>query len=244
MTDFFDRFPRFYETSGVGAWPHRLSCRYEAIVNNNRGIFDGARVLDLASHDGRWSMAALDAGATHVTGVEARPTFVEAAITNFEFYGVARNRYAFMLADLNHLTDAQGKYDVVLCLGYFYHTINHMALFEYLRSTEAEYLILDGMVEPVDEPVIKVYAEDITSPGNGISNQGTWGGQIMVGHPSPTALGMMLSHAGYGGTFYDWQSLLSRRRIPFHLDREHGPDNPLGDYARGARVTIVASKQR
>ena len=46
--------------------------RYEALFASNRDIFDGARVLDLATHDGRYSFAALKTGAAHVTGVEVR----------------------------------------------------------------------------------------------------------------------------------------------------------------------------
>ena len=30
--------------------------RYEALFASNRDVFDGARVLDLASHDGRYSL--------------------------------------------------------------------------------------------------------------------------------------------------------------------------------------------
>ena len=36
--------------------------RYEALIAINKDIFDGARVLDLASHDGRYSFAALKTG--------------------------------------------------------------------------------------------------------------------------------------------------------------------------------------
>src|SRR3954470_3000649 len=49
---------------------NRMNERYEALFAGNRDIFKGARVLDLASHDGRYSFAALKTGAAHVTGVE------------------------------------------------------------------------------------------------------------------------------------------------------------------------------
>src|SRR4249919_1385884 len=73
---FFDDYPRFAETSRTAASMDRLNLRYEAIFAENRDILDGARVLDIASHDGRWSLAALATGARSVVGVEARPGLV------------------------------------------------------------------------------------------------------------------------------------------------------------------------
>src|SRR6476661_8939613 len=70
---FFDKYPRFYETSQTTATRGRLNLRYEAIFAENRDIFAGAKVLDIASHDGRWSLAALECGAASVIGIEARP---------------------------------------------------------------------------------------------------------------------------------------------------------------------------
>src|SRR5215469_18424573 len=73
---FFERFPRFYLSSSTAATSARLNLRYEAIFGENRDIFAGASVLDLASHDGRWSLAALATGARSVIGIEARPELV------------------------------------------------------------------------------------------------------------------------------------------------------------------------
>ena len=48
----------------------RLQRQFEIIFSGNRGAFQGARVLDLMSRSGFWSLAALDAGARHVVAVE------------------------------------------------------------------------------------------------------------------------------------------------------------------------------
>ena len=56
---FFDQYPRFYDTSETFAYPSRLNLRHEAIFAENTDIFEGRRVLDIASHGGRWSFAAL-----------------------------------------------------------------------------------------------------------------------------------------------------------------------------------------
>lgn len=238
--DFFERHKRFFESSQVGAWPVRLALRHHAIIESNARHLAGARVLDLASHDGRWSLAALDAGAAHVTGVEARDELIAAAQANLEHYRVTRDRFTFLQGDLNHQLRAPGRFDVVLCLGYFYHTLNHMALFEYIASTGARCVILDGMVEPSSEMIIRVLAEPTAHHANAVSAGGVADGAVLVGHPSTAALAAMLHHFGYGCTFFDWRALLAARDIAFDATRQHGPDNPVGDYARGARVTAVA----
>ncbi len=74
---FFDQYPQFYET-GITPNANRLRCRYDAIIKANTDILQGSRVLDVASHNGRWSAAAiLGGGAAHVVGVEPRAELVE-----------------------------------------------------------------------------------------------------------------------------------------------------------------------
>ena len=57
-------------------------------------------MLDIASHDGRWSMAALDAGARHVIGVEGRPELVDAARATLAHYNVPQEMYSFLHSDI------------------------------------------------------------------------------------------------------------------------------------------------
>jgi len=242
MKSFFDDYPRFFETSSVGAWPIRLALRHHAIIESNEDILRGARVFDLASHDGRWSFAALKAGAAHVTGIEVRPHLVQAAGENMQAFGVPESDYSFLVGDLNHVLKAPVTCDVALCLGYFYHTLNHLALIEYLASTGARHLILDGMVEPGDASVIRVYAEPVENDANGSTQAGLFDGKILVGHPSVSVLIQMLRHYGYEGMVFDWQALIASRGVNADTSRGHDASNPVGDYARRARATIVARR--
>ena len=242
MRSFFDDYPRFFETSTVGAWPVRLALRHHAIIESNREVLKGARVFDLASHDGRWSFAALKAGAAHVAGIEVRSHLVEAANNTLHAYGIPDTDFNFMQGDLNHALRAPVSCDVALCLGYFYHTLNHLALMEYLASTCARHLILDGMVEPGDADIIRVYAEAVENDANGASSAGIHEGRILVGHPTVKVLLRMLEYYGYRGRVFDWAGLLEARGIAADVTRPHGFSNPVGDYARGARATIIAHR--
>ena len=77
--DFCDLYPRFLETSETAPAASRLNARWRAIIGWNEAILAGRRVVDLGCHDGRWSFAALKAGAAHVTGIEARPHLIRKA---------------------------------------------------------------------------------------------------------------------------------------------------------------------
>jgi 2-polyprenyl-3-methyl-5-hydroxy-6-metoxy-1,4-benzoquinol methylase len=85
---FFDSYPRFYSTSQTGAKPNRLNKRHRALIDSNEAIIRGKSVLDIASHDGRWSLAAYRAGACHVVGIEAREHLVKSAQANMREYQV------------------------------------------------------------------------------------------------------------------------------------------------------------
>ena len=97
---------------------NRMNERYEALFASNRDIFDGARVLDLASHDGRYSFAALKTGAARVTGVEVRESLIQKAQETFAFYGQDPATYRFICGDVFEVLEReQLEVDVVLCLG-------------------------------------------------------------------------------------------------------------------------------
>jgi 23S rRNA G2069 N7-methylase RlmK/C1962 C5-methylase RlmI len=73
-------------------------------------------VLDIASHDGRWSFAAIQGGAAHVIGIEARDDRVTGVRETFRQYGVAEERFRFLAGDVfDVMAGEQPRVDVVLC---------------------------------------------------------------------------------------------------------------------------------
>jgi hypothetical protein len=229
---FFEQFPRFYLTSSTAAAIARLNLRYEAIFGENRDIFEGARVLDLASHDGRWSLAALATGARSVTGIEARPDLVKAATENLAEYGFGADRVRFVEGDVHEVLDAQDfDADVVLCLGFLYHTLRYNQLLHGIRRTDARYLIIDTfsphMMGPV--PNVNVITEYADEEGKAAADTYTEGPSVLVGRPNLAAIQTMLGAYGYRvERLSDWAGLL--RDNP-------GTDN-CGDYANRRRITI------
>ena len=234
---FFQDYPRFYSTgaAGIKSKP-RLNLRYEAIFGENKDLFEGARVLDIASHDGRMSMAALACGAKSVVGIEARPELVDHAVANLEHYGQDPDRFRFIVGDVHEVLNSEDlEVDVVLCLGFLYHTLRFNELLHGIRRTSARHLILDTqaqrMLDP--HPFVRVHREWSTQSGQAQTDVYSVGEYVLTGRPNLAAIRLMLGCYGYEvERLSDWPRLLA--------------DNPevkaRRDYAVGRRITLRCRK--
>ena len=227
---FFDDYPQFYETSETFAYPSRLNLRHEAIFGENKEIFEGQRVLDIASHDGRWSFAALKAGATSVVGIEGRPELVDSANETFEHYDLSPERYRFIADDIYHaLTLVPGEFDVVLCLGFLYHTLRYNELMTGIRQCNPKYLIIDTEVAGDERSLVHLRVESVAPQRNAVADDFSYGGRVLSGKPSVKGLEMIGSAYGFRlERFSDWAGLA-----------RDNPENAeeFKNYVRGRRVT-------
>jgi hypothetical protein len=231
---FFDEFPRFYETSETGPDRGRLNMRYEAIFGENEEIFRGARVIDIASHDGRWSLAALKTGAAAVVGIEAREDLVQVARENVRRYGVGEGIVRFANGDVFDLLGQEvGDADVVLCLGYLYHTLRYNELMARIRIANPRHLVIDTVVlRGRNKPFVRLRLDRNERQRNAVADPFSYGEATLVGWPSLPALELLVQAYGFEVVRYsDWGSLLR--------------DNPtlegVPDYAAGRRVTAVCA---
>ncbi len=229
---FFDEYPLFYETSQTASEASRLNLRHHAMIEHNAHLLKGARVLDLASHDGRWSFAALQAGAAHVTGVEARPELVERANATFAEYGVSSDRYSFVQGDMFRiLRNRDFDVDVVLCLGFVYHTLRYGELFRGILQAKPEYCLIDTKVILGDEPLVRLNVNRTGVQSNAARDRTTHRRRAVAGWPSVPALRLILDVYDLEvEEQYDWPALLESR-----------PDVPrrvVSDYNTGNRVTL------
>ncbi len=237
----FARYPRFAETSINGAGLDRLNLRHQAIIDWNRDLLEGARVLDLASHDGRWSFAALHAGAAHVLGVEARPTAVGHALETFREYGVAEGAYEFRTADLfDELRRGPPQVDVVMLLGILYHVFDQVELARLVAATGARHVIVDTQVIPEGRlhrkhpAIIALKLEPVANPGaQAVAN--TPGGSLsIVGHPSRAAIRMVFEAFGFEMEEFDWPGLLAAQGRPCE---------DVWHYEHGSRATFRMTRR-
>lgn len=217
---FFDEYPRFLETSKTGRSSDRLNARYTGLIHANRDRFADATVLDLASHDGRFSFAALQAGAARVVGVEVDGALVDAANGNFAHYGVAGDRYEFIERDMFRQFEDLEHFDVVLCFGILYHINDHMQLLTNIAGVEPRWIVVDTKVSQLDHAVIELRSAIGASPPPP--------GSHLEGYPSRLALDAMLSSLGWESEYFDWAG----------SGLIESPS--MDDYRTGHRVTVVS----
>lgn len=229
---FFDDYPLFYETSETASSANRLNLRHHAMIGSNRDILEGARVLDLASHDGRWSFAALKSGASHVTGVEARRELVDSANKTFAEYGVDPSTYRFIQGDMFRvLTRQEFDIDVVLCLGFVYHTLRYPELFRGIMDVGPRHVVVDTKVILGDEPLVRLNVNRTGVQSNAAKDKTSHRRRAIAGWPSVPALRMMLDVYDLDvEELFDWPALLA--------EHPEVPRRAAADYYTGNRVTL------
>ncbi|MGH3315688.1 MAG: methyltransferase domain-containing protein [Nocardioidaceae bacterium] len=234
---FFDDYPLFYETSDTAATARRLDLRQRAMIGANREILQGARVLDLASHDGRWSFAALKAGAEHVVGVEARAELVGNARRTFAEYGVPDDRYEFVRGDLFRVLHRRDfEVDVVFCLGFMYHTLRYPDLLRGIMDAGPRHCVIDTKVMLGDEPLVHLLVDRAGVQSNGSRDRVSNGPKVLAGWPSLPALRLLLDAYDFDvEDEFDWAGLLA-------VNPEARP--ALRDYDTGNRVTLRCRSRR
>lgn len=234
---FFDDYPRFLDTSSTASNKKRLKLRHRAMFISNAEIFRGARVLDIASHDGRWSMAALKAGAAHTTGIEANPELVRSAEETFRHYGVAPDDYRFINDDVFDVLGDPRQHevdvDVVMCIGFIYHTLRYQDLFSGVRALDPRHFLVDTAVILDDEPMVKLFSEDVSKESSGLDHTYTRAGRLVTGRPSIPALEMLLETHGFNiEKRFNWQGFLGNK---------HPDAKVVGSYREGRRVTWLCT---
>ena len=229
---FFDQYPRFFSTSVTNSTPNRLNERHRACIASNEAIIRGKRVLDIASHDGRWSFAASVAGARHVLGIEARDHLVESANANMRAYNVPGDRFRFVqgdvFAELDHVEP--NCIDTVLCFGFLYHTIEHLVLLRKIARLNPAHVILDTMITLDRDKLVRLSIEEVEEEADAVAIPGLR--HVIGGAPSRSALELMLASLGWSWTYYDWH----------HAGIKCWDD--ISDYHDGGRVTLVGSVPR
>jgi hypothetical protein len=158
--DFFDRYHRLLErlpessrssTGFISAI--RMRRRHYAIIAQNRALFRGARVLDIISAHGFWSLAALDAGAAHVLAVETAQITARTTRSNLSDFWpdpqAHRVIFSRILAALQSFAPEQ--FDVILCKG-FVERCPPVELFEHLSRLRPRHVILDTRIAQADGP--------------------------------------------------------------------------------------------
>jgi hypothetical protein len=236
MDSFFDKFDRFVATSKAGG-AYRLRYRYQMLFEGREDLLRGKRVIDIGAHDGRWSFCALKAGASFVLGLEARAQTVVGGIQNYEYYGVPADSYEFLVGDAFDLlasfdaNDPKRRFDVGLCLGFFYHTIRHFEIVAHLSRLGCETVIIETNIIPNEKaPLVRYRTESVYLAHNAYSSSGVDKGNAISGLPSVAAVEMLLGVFGY-------ETMELPRATPEPLE-------DMIDFTEGRRTAILGTRRR
>jgi hypothetical protein len=131
-------------------------------------------------------------------------------------------------------------FDLVLCLGFLYHTARHVELLHLIRETDAPALIVDTALLPRPGILSAIRLDAVAHPSAGYSTTGVHGGKMLVSVPTAGAVTFMLRHYGYSVVQTDWEALIKRLGAEPDRTKPRGPHNPILDYAKGERGTFLA----
>jgi hypothetical protein len=130
------------------AIPYSFECvnhRIDNLLWRQKDVICGKRVLDIASHMGTFSYAALHIGASFVHGVELEQSLVEKCCKLFEMSGVAQTSYRFDAADIFEFLEntPENSFDTALCFGMFYYTSEPYRLLKLMQRAVRGAILLD-----------------------------------------------------------------------------------------------------
>lgn len=184
---------------------NRLNARFQVFMAPFGADFEGRSVLDLASHDGRWSYAALKLGAARVVGIEGRQALIA---KGGHLFAETPDRATFIAGDIFEVMPAlqqRGeRFDIVLCLGIFYHIADHLRLLRLIRTFDPTLVILDTSLIDDEAPFVTLQTERHDNLMNAIAVGDE--SDAVIGIPSKGGLGLMARSLGYELTYLDWNA--------------------------------------
>lgn len=228
--DFLASHPRYAEDANTIA---RLNTRHRFLIDPFRDDINEARVLDLAAHDGRWSMALAEAGAAMVVGIEARADLIA---QHAELDGPpSKDRVMMEQGDifdrLDELTSENIRFEVVTLFGIFYHVMDHFRLLRKCVDLRPKLILIDSEFMKGNWPFIKMLRETTDNPLNAapqIAGQPV----AIKGVPSSIALERMAQALNCRVDWSDWNTLPEDQR-------DHVTDYFRGDDHKMIRRTCA-----
>ncbi|MFD1882939.1 class I SAM-dependent methyltransferase [Paracoccus pacificus] len=192
----------------------RMNRRRRFILKPFKKDIEGARVLDLGAHDGRWAYALAAAGATEVVAIEARPELV-AAYADFpesDWKGRVTLRQGDLYDGLDGLERDGERFDVVALYGIYYHVMDHFRLLRQATALGAKLIIIDSEFITAENPMIQLVRERTDNDLNA-APQAEGQETAIIGIPSTAAMERMADALGLGCEWVNWDELPPARRV-------------------------------
>ncbi len=203
--DFVADLPYYAEKNRAA---DRMNTRHRFVIAPFRADIDGARVLDLAAHDGRWAYAFAGAGAASVLGIEGRQELIDmyAGYPASDFKDRVTLRQGDIFQGMEAEIAAGRTYDVIGVLGIYYHIMDHFRLLQLARALKPRLVIIDSAFIKRNAVAIQLLYERTDNVLNAIP-QREGQERALKGVPTFLAMEAMAEAAGFALTWCDWASL-------------------------------------
>jgi SAM-dependent methyltransferase len=180
-----------FDRDHVNRNEQRKSYFFAPLVRLCGGSLAGKRVLDLGCNAGFWSLAAINAGADFVLGIDGRQMHIDQAHLVFDAKGVEPNRYRFELSDIFDVELRDEPFDIVLCLGLLYHVSKPFELMERIATWNHDLLVIDTRLHVgVRGPYFRMVPQDLDDPRFAVD-------RAIALHPTSAAVARLVSQYGY-----------------------------------------------
>jgi len=208
----------------------RLIERKKRIIDANMDAISGKTIVDLAANNGRWSYAAIEAGANKVTSIEGRPERVVEAKNLFAELGVSE-KIETHCGDMYDwlFTNSALRPDTVFCLGIYYHIMDHYYLLKQMAKLKPQTIIIDSGFVRSFRNSVHIQMEDPNLHLNALKVHDAQSTEL-VGFVS---LGLMIQMS--------WNLGYSCRPVVWDPEQIQEP-NSVHDYLLGRRYTVRLEK--
>ena len=142
--------PFLKEDSRGKRWaiPYHYEClngRVDTLLDRNVDVIRDCRVLDLASHMGTLSHAALQLGARHVHGIDTEEAMISKGKDLFSRTEISPDAYRFEVKDAFEFLEAcePDSYDTIFCFGLLYYVMEPFRLLKLMARAARKCILLD-----------------------------------------------------------------------------------------------------
>jgi len=204
---------------------------FNGIIEQQRQLFDDARVLEFPSGDGRWGLAALEAGASRFVGIEPVQRQLAKAARTFAGYGISPDLYRFVDAEIYPALRRfqPGSFDLILCLKSF-EDLDIVRVFHELQRLRPKFVLLDTAVAAAARGPVLRFA--LRRPAAGPANhlRPATGSDNLICKPSHGLIALLCEVFGFHYRAIDWRAMGITDWTGLH------------DYERGQRRTYLLER--
>lgn len=192
----------------------RMNKRHAMLIAPVADEIAGARVLDIAAHDGRWSYAFAAAGAAEVSAVEPRAA-LRARYDEFPG-GDFKDRVTFRHLDLFEAMEADvaagQTWDVIALFGILYHIMDHVRVMRLVHALKPRLVIVDSEFMLRPNPMIQLATERTDKDLNAYP---AFPGQTraVIGTPSKKAMEAIAASFDFTTEWIDAEALFGDDRV-------------------------------